>query len=247
MTSPTQPGSTAPRPPSDPARTQRRPPGRLWAAFRLELATARSTYLYLLYPLVPAGIIGWLSRLPEITVMLFMVLTMFIGGQVFAVHERNHADQLFCSLPLRRADVVVARFLYALAVGLVALVVAALFAVVVDRAGSAGLSWFAGLAALTGGWLFYCLAVAVSYPIYFALGFSRAYVFTMLPFMVVTVVGVIVFRRGQTNGLQAVLDLSQWLQEHAVLMSVAGLTLGLALLVVSTLVACRLYRTKELG
>jgi hypothetical protein len=216
---------------------------RTFAAYRLELWTARSVYPFMIVTLAVSCLVGGLNRRPEITGAVLMAFAMFLGGTIFQIHERNHSGKLYGFLPLRRREVVVGRYFYGLTVGLVNIVVAIVAVAVMNKVTGAAMSSLAFLVTLTAAWLFYCLAVSVSYPIYFAIDFSKAYIFTMLPFMVVMVAVIYIVRRGAAS---TVADAESFLDTHRTLLVLGGFGAGLVLLVVSSLISVALYQRREL-
>ncbi|MCL2783389.1 MAG: ABC-2 transporter permease [Propionibacteriaceae bacterium] len=216
---------------------------RIWNTFRLEFYTAKSVYPLLLVGLVIAGLLG-IVRKPYVAALPIMVFAMFFGGTIWSIHERNHSDKLFGVLPLRRNDVVIGRYMYGLAMGLFNLILGTIAIYVMWKATSADMTVFTYLAALSAGWLFYCLAVSISYPIYTRLSFSQAYIFTMLPFMILVIVCVYVLFKGN---LEAVKQAFNYIIIHPVIMGCSAFGIGLLLLIVSCIISMQLYRTKELS
>ena len=213
-------------------------------AFRLDVWTARSVYPIMLLTLVISCVIGLLTRRPEVSGFVIMVFAMFLGGTIFQIHEKNQSAKLYGFVPLRRREVVTARYLFALVVGLVNLVVASGAAAALNKVIHADMTTANYLMTLAGAWLFYCFAVCVTYPIYFSIGFSKAYMFTMVPFMIVMVAIVIFLRRG---GLRTLQGWASFLGDHRIVTTFGGLGVGLVLLVASAVVATTLYQRKELA
>ena len=217
---------------------------RTLSAFRLDVRTARSVYPVMGYTLAVACAVGWLTQKPGVTGFVVMVFAMFLGGTIFQIHEKNHSAKLYGFLPLRRREVVAGRYLFALVVGVVNLVVASGAAALVNKVTGADMAALDYLMILAGAWLFYCFAVCVTYPIYFSVGFARAYMFTMVPFMAVMVTIVILLRRG---GMKLLRSWGSFLSDHRLLMTFGGLGAGLVLLAVSAVVAAPLYQRRELA
>jgi len=216
---------------------------RVFCMFRLEFNAAKSVYPLMIFEVVLAGVLGMVRR-PEVAALPFLVLATFFGGTIFSIHERSHSDKLFGVLPVRRSEVVIGRYMYGLGMGLFNLALAAVAIVILWHTTASDMTAFRFLAALSGGWLFYCLAVSISYPIYFRLDFSRAYIFTMLPFMVLVVATVFVVFKGH---LSTLVDAANYLSAHAAIMGWLALATGLVLLLISGVIATQLYRTKELN
>ena len=219
---------------------------RIFNTFRLEFYTAKS-----ILPLLSVGvIIGCLLgiiRRPEITALPVMVIGMFAGGTIFQVHERNHSGRLFGTLPVRRTDVVLGRYMYGLLMGLFTGVVGGLLILIFTKLEGGNLqpavTPFYIVSGLAGGWLFYCLAVSISYPLFIRLDFSKAYMFTMVPYMVLIIVTVYVIFKVHLGPLMTAFG---YLQDHVVVWALIALFAGLAMLAISCAISLVLYETKEL-
>ena len=234
---------------------------RILGAMRLDYLWGRS-YL-VAYPafFVLAFAIGTLAKMPIFTILLVVILGVFIAGGVFATQEKNHGDKLYGTLPLRRQDVVLGRYLYALVLGVVASFVAWGLGYVASRVagvdmgqlgpkrgtlgGTPGLNSFIMWSAIGFAFCYFCFAVAVAFPIYYHFGFSKAYFFTMLPLYLVFLVGFLV-TRAINPGSIGVTNTVQFLIDHVYLLPLAGLVLGLAFWSVSLFIARRVYAHKEI-
>ena len=215
--------------------------------FRLEFFTARS-----ILPLLTVGvIIGCLLgivRRPEVTALPVMVIGMFAGGTIFQIHERNHSGKLFGTLPVKRSDVVLGRYLYGLMMALFTLAVGAVLIIVFWKTTGAGIqppvTPFYIVSGLVGGWLFYHFAVSISYPLFIRLEFSKAYMFTMVPYMMLIIVTVYMIFKVHLAPLMSAFN---YLQNHVVAWAFIGFGGGLALMAISCAISLLLYRNKELS
>jgi len=233
---------------------------RILRAMRLDYLSGRS-YL-VAYPafFVLACLIGTLAKMPVFTILLVVILGVFIAGGVFANQEKNHGDRLYGTLPLRRRDVVLGRYLYALILGTIASLVAWGLGYLASRVagvdmgqlgprraslgGTPGLNSLIMWAAVGFAFAYFCFAVAVAFPIYYHVGFSKAYLFTMLPLYLVFLVGFLV-TRAINPGSIAVSNTVQFLIDHVYLLPIGGLGLGLAFWFASLFVSIRVYSHKE--
>ena len=219
---------------------------RIWNTFRLEFFTARS-----ILPLLSVGvIIGCLLgiiRRPEITALPVLVIGMFAGGTIYQIHERNHSGKLFGTLPLKRRDVVLGRYMYGLMMGLFSLTVGGIlitiFTLTVGKNADPPVSPFFIVSGLAGGWLFYWLAVSISYPLFIRLEFSKAYMFTMVPYMVVIIITVYMIFKLKLAPLMSAFN---FLQSHVVAWGFIGFGGGLLMMLISLAISLPLYQTKEL-
>ncbi|MCL2316238.1 MAG: ABC-2 transporter permease [Actinomycetia bacterium] len=230
-------------------------------AIRLDYLSGRS-YLRL-YPLffLLALLVGTVAKMPVFTILLVVILGVFIAGGVFANQEKNHGERLYGTLPLRRRDIVLGRYLYALILGTIASVIAWAFGLLASRlagvdmgqlgprrsslGGTPGLNslimWFA----IGAAFAYFCFAVAIAFPIYYQFGFARSYMFTMLPLYLVFLLGVLITRAINPGSLD-VTDTIQFFIDHVYLLPIIGVVLGLLFWAVSWTIAHRIYVHKEI-
>jgi len=233
---------------------------RIVNAVKLDFRTGR--FYISLYPIlfVVALGIGALVRMPIFTVILTIVLGVFISGGVFAISERNHGEKLYGTLPLRRRDVVLGRYMFGLTIGVGATVIAGLLgwlaaAISGSDMGSLGpnrgtltpgasydslIFW----AAIGAAFLYYCFSTSVAFPIYFRFGFSKTYVLTMLPLYLVALAGLLVTR--YFNVTLGMSDAIQFFDAHIWLLPVVGVVGGAILLAISIWISIGIYAHKEI-
>lgn len=231
---------------------------RILNAVKLDYLTGR--FYLALYPIlfVVALVIGWVAKMPIFTVVLTIVLAVFIAGGVFSINERNHGEKLYGTLPLKRTDVVAARYVYGLALGIGGTIVAGLLGWLASKLAGVGMGSFGpkgtalmpvqydGLlfwGAIGFAFLYFCFAVAVAFPIYYFFGFSKSYVFTMLPLYLVVLLTLLITRKmNLTIGPGSTVD---WLASHTWLLPLIGVVGGFILIAISIGIANSIYGHKE--
>jgi len=215
--------------------------------FRLEFYTARSILPLLTVGVVIGCLLGIVRR-PEVTVLPIMVIGMFAGGTIFQIHERNHSGKLFGTLPVKRSDVVLGRYMYGLMMALISLTIGVILVLIFSATTGASatppVTAFYIVSGLVGGWLFYWFAVSVSYPLFIRLEFSKAYMFTMVPYMILIIVSVYLIFKVHLAPLMKAFD---YLQNHVVMWAVIGFGGGLVMMAISCAISLALYKTKELS
>ncbi|MDR1193788.1 MAG: ABC-2 transporter permease [Peptococcaceae bacterium] len=115
-----------------------------------------------------------------------MMLSGMFTGYPFALGEKSNLDALYATLALNRQTVVLGRYLFTLALNLVAII----FSVALSSAGllaagilgssigSEGVMWsFLALAAII------IVIQAIQLPLYFKLGYSKAKFMSLMPFL----------------------------------------------------------------
>lgn len=204
---------------------------RAWTMTRLDLLSTRPYAKQGLMLLAVAAALGFAMGDPSAVVPMTMMYAVLVASYPFAIADKNDLDTLYATLPVPRVAMLVGRYLYALVLFVVAAGAGALIALAVAAVeGRLPTGGEAGLI-LAVGFALYALMVALQYPVYLVLGYMRARLVAVVPFMLLLVAVLIIAPRidgpvGPPPALAAPL-------------LVAG---GLVLLVASGLVAARLPR-----
>ena len=203
---------------------------------KLDFNIAKSRYFMFVIDIIGV-LFAYLTKVPMYGAMIIMVVSTPITGQIFSVYEKNNLDKLYGILPLKKSDVVIGRYLYALCIIVINGIIAALVAFVVSLVTNHQMSGIEFLTYLSIGFAYACLMTAVIFPLYFKFSFSKVYIFSNLPFYLLFVILFVLTRK--TNVLQdagpAVQNLTSSLSAAAI-----GLGLGLILLALSCLLSCAL-------
>ena len=88
----------------------------------------------------PMFIIGYIigvffaviTKIPIYGALIIMVISTPITGQYFSVYEKNNLEKLYGVLPLRKSEVVIGRYLYALCIVVINGIIAAIVAYIVS-------------------------------------------------------------------------------------------------------------------
>lgn len=181
---------------------------------------------------------------PTIVIVIVMIFSSIFSGMTFLVCERNHLNKLYGTLPIGRTEVVVGRYLHALVFGAVNWAVAGAVSGAVSLLAGKGLDVFGFSAYMSVFFFYFCLSIAVSFPIYYRFGVLKAAISTILPLYLVVMSGIFISRNADTAaGLKQVL---QYLADNPAMMWAAGIGAGLILLVISCPLSCLIYKRSEL-
>lgn len=119
---------------------------------------------------------------------LLMGFGAIFASYPFAVGEQNGIDALYATLSIKRESVVLGRYLFAfsadLFVGLVATAIAALAGIFKE----ANVDWAQHSADLYIGLAFITFVQAIQLPLFFHLGYAKAKMLGVLPFLIIPVV-----------------------------------------------------------
>jgi len=217
---------------------------RILNAIKLDVVTSRLMLLMSVIVLVGATIIGYVTSLPPLTIGLSMLFSVYFTGMVFSVHEKNHSDKLYGILPLKRSEMVTGRYLYGLSFGVVNGVLGGLLGYLVYVAHGITFDPFIFWGTWSMVFLYFCLAVSLSYAIYFKFSFAKTNVFTNLPLYLVMLFTILMVRRfGIVDKIPQIIN---FFSDKIFILPIIGVCGGLILLAISSTIANAVYKNKEL-
>ena len=217
---------------------------RIFKAAKLDFFACKSMLLLISILVLLGIVIGVATHGPIYTMMFIMVFGVTSAGAVFSVHEKSHSDKLYGFLPLKKTEMILGRYLYALLIGLAYVVIGAVLGLAMSRIMSSGTSPLAYWATLAIAFTYYGFATGVAYPIYFKFTFAKAYVFTMVPMYIILVLFLVLTRK--TNFVSTLVSLINFFSANMYLLPVFGLLAGLVLLAVSAWISNLIYTRKEI-
>ncbi len=209
---------------------------------RLDFYTVKSIYRMTLITYFISILLGAVTQ-PIIPIFLIMVFGVFYSGMVFSIYEKNHLDKLYGILPLRKSDVVIGRYLYCFLFGITQAILAGIISYVISRATEIVPDNFAITATLSLSFIYFCFATGVAFPIYFKFGFSKAYIFTMVPMYLIFIGGVFLSRK--PNALNSFKNILLYFSAHQVLLLLSGIAIGLILFGISGIISLGIYKNYE--
>lgn len=141
------------------------------------------------------AVVGFLLNPPNRVLAMIAIYSVLIGGYPFAMADRYDLDTLFAVLPLRRRVVLLGHYMTAVAVyllltavgWLLVLGVAVVRSVAFDTAGTGVLVAFS--------WMVFAVFVALQFPLFVRLGYTRARLVANLPIFVLVAGGALVAPR----------------------------------------------------
>jgi ABC-2 type transport system permease protein len=217
---------------------------RILKATKLDFLAGKSTLKMTALLLLFAIVIGAVSKGPIYTMIFTMVFAVTSCGTIFSTHEKSHSDRLYGILPLKKFEMIMGRYLYALIIGAVYAVIAGALGFAMSKITGASLDSFSYWVTLALAFIYFSFAVGISYPIYLKFSFAKAYVFTMLPMYVIAVLILVLTKK--TNFISNLAQVIRFFTNNQVLIPVFGILIGLILLAVSALIANLIYTRKEI-
>ena len=219
---------------------------RVRSAVKLDFYTVKASMRTSVIMLVIAVIVGLATRMPLFSIMFTMVFVVLIGGMVFQAHEKAGSGKLYGILPLKKSEMIAGRYLYALAVGAIGLVIACIIGIIITLILKQPLNMLVIGSYLAIGFAYFGFAVGVSYPIYLKFSFAKAYVFTMLPMYLIVIIVVFVYRSMSRGGSINASQITQFISDYGYLIPIIGAVVGLAFLAISAAIANLIYTQKEI-
>jgi predicted membrane-bound mannosyltransferase len=217
---------------------------RILNATKLDFFAGKSTLKMTAFLLLFAIAIGALVKGPIYTMIFTMVFAVTSSGSIFSIHEKSHSDKLYGILPLKKSEMIIGRYLYALIIGAVYVVIAGILGFIMSKIMGDSLDALSYWATLALAFTYFSFAVGISYPIYLKFSFAKAYVFTMLPMYVVAVLMLMLTKR--TNFISNLGQVIRFFTNNQALIPIFGFLIGLILLTASALTANLIYTRKEI-
>ncbi len=199
------------------------------------------TFLVAAYGL--AILIPILAQKPGWAMVTVMTISAPFVGSNFYLYEKNNLNKLYGILPLAKNEVVIGRYLYALAFGITNDLTASLLAYLILVIDHSRMSQLEFLTFAFVPFAYFCLYIAVLFPIYFEFPYSKVYILTNLPFPAVVALAYLLRKDNLLQRLQPVI---QYFNANPNRIWVASLGLGLLLLLVSCLLSILIHQKSEL-
>ena len=194
---------------------------------------------------VLAAIIAIVFKVPVVAIPVVTVVAAPFISVYFFVYERNNLSKLYGILPLRRSEVVIGRYAYALGFGLLNEVISGILAIILSRILKVGLGYPELWIFFSAAFFYICLYISIQLPLYFRFPSSKVYIFSNLPVYLVAVA--LVYLVKKTNFLhQLSLGIQYFSANQTLIWVITGLGLGLLLLLISCPLACLIHQKSDL-
>lgn len=206
-------------------------------SIKLDHDIMKSRYPMFMIAYILGIFLAVISKTPFFGALVVMVISAPLTGQYFSIYEKNNLEKLYGVLPLRKSEIVIGRYIYALCIVVINGVIAAIIAYIISFLTNKGISNTESLTYLSAAFFYVCLMIAVIFPLYFKFSFSKVYVFSNLPFYLIFIITFAFTRK--TNVLKQAGPTVQNLASNLTIAAI-GLCLGLILLALSCLLSCAL-------
>lgn len=217
---------------------------RILNATKLDFFAGKSALRMTAILLLIGIVIGTVAHGPIYTMIFTMVFSVTSCGAIFSIHEKSRSDKLYGILPLKKSEMIMGRYLYALIIGAAYTVIAGILGFVMSRIMNVSLDSSTFWITLMLAFIYFSFAVGVAYPIYLKFSFAKAYIFTMLPMYVIAVLILLLTKK--TNFISDLSQVVRFFTDKQALIPIFGILIGLILLTISALVANLIYTRKEI-
>ena len=225
---------------------------RIIKSAKLDFYSANSAVITLILLFALNVAISFLLRNPYSSITYSALISATLSGSIFFTHEGSHSGKLYGILPVRKHEVVVGRYIYGMTIGVINFIFAYILAVAV----AITFNMQPSLASMAPNYLplvalmfiYYCLSVGISYPLYFAIGYKKFMI--IIPVILNLLFSLYIFPFIYTMNP----DSPGWIDRHWQFFTGPyfwvtigiGFAIGLALTVISVVVAYMIYRRKEI-
>ena len=214
-------------------------------SIKLDHAVLKAYYKIFMMVYVLAAIIAIVFKVPVVAIPVVTVVAAPFISVYFFVYERNNLSKLYGILPLRRSEVVISRYAYALLFGILNELFSGILAYLLSQILNARISYQEFLIFFSAAFLYICLYISIQLPLYFRFPFSKVYIFSNLPVYLVAVA--LVYLVKKTNFLHQLSLGIQYYSAHQTLIWVTtGIGLGMLLLLISCPLSCWIHQKSEL-
>lgn len=183
-----------------------------------------------------------LNRNPPLIMYVISLAMANSMGASFSIYEKSKLNMLYGVLPVRKQQIVIGRYLFTLAFGLVTEVIGVVLTLIAAYALHISISNFAFIAYLSSSFFIFCLFVSVQFPLYFKYEFSKIIAVAMLPLILLFIIGVTVIKKYADLFSQII---NFFIQNQSMVWMV-GIGAGLVILCISCLLSCNIYKNREL-
>ncbi|MBW9146607.1 ABC-2 transporter permease [Clostridium sp. CM027] len=190
-------------------------------------------------PILPKGF-GLYVLSPMVITYLFITLAV-------QYDDKNNSEVILNSLPLKRSDIVIAKYISTFAFGLIGIICSTLVGFIGN---TTRLTMFIGSISLLDIVLvtmFTCIFSSIFYPVYFKFGVARMKIFTVLIFLVLFFVpsSLIDYIAKNPNNI-SVQKFTYFVNNTSSLtQNSLALIIGLIFLLISLMISIRIYNNKE--
>lgn len=173
---------------------------------------------------------------------MIMMYGLFYTGYPFAIGDKMQTDILYASLPLKKKQIVLGRYLFALCVNLITAGISFLISALVATAFQKEFDLQSAILTILICLFAYTIIEAIQFPIYFKLGYTKAKIITLFPILLLPLLVVLMASWMKEDVLMSVI---LWMQGNLVLLVFAMLILWCCVFLLSAYLSYRIYQKRD--
>lgn len=188
---------------------------------------------------VLAGVI--LSSPMLIIGIVLMTAAFYISG-LFGVVERNNLNRLYGILPVKRGHLVIARYLFAISIGILSSILGIILAFLASFVVGSHASPLQFSGWVCASFFLFCLIVALQFPVYFRYEFSNVSIAANVPIIIIFVAWSALIKERPDLYLYSL----RLFAHHRYWNYLAGIGGGLLLMGISSLLSLDFFKGRDL-
>lgn len=152
-----------------------------WKVVRLDVSLVKPYIKVICFTLLLPIVFAATNRSLLTGVSFAMCFIAMTTGYTFSITEKNSMERLYGILPVRKSEMVIARYIFVLVLGALALMVSLLTQPLILRAMGVTIDTWSIITAAIGGLLLFALYTAFQIPGYYKYGSIKGRVFMYIP------------------------------------------------------------------
>ena len=189
-----------------------------------------------------AALAGVIASNPSLIMGIVLMISAFSMGNLFAVSEKNNLSTLYGLLPVRKQQIVIARYIFTLLVGILNVALATILTFAVSFIINIKLSNLTFIAWLCGSFFLFCLLISIQFPIYFGYDFSKVSAIANTPVIILFITGSALIKKCPELFNRTI----NYFIHNQYMIWLIGVAGALLLLGISMIVSSALYKKCEL-
>jgi hypothetical protein len=212
----------------------------------LDYYVLKVLFRFIAIALAAATVIGCVTQ-PAMLIVVILTFSAFILSVLFSVAETSNFNKLYGTLPINKKEVIIGRYAFSLLVVSILSIIAVALYSLSSLLLKAEIEWTNGALYWGGAFIIAALFISIQYPFYFKFDYSKAMIMSILPFILLFMIGFPVLGRlmkdaGFTNAITKIIT---HFESHVILLILCVISIGLILLTLSCLISILLTKKKR--
>ena len=211
-------------------------------SIKLDYYILKSNFKIILIVVFLATFIGIMTSNPPIIMFIISIYSANFMGSIFSICEKNKLNKLYGVLPIKKQQVVIGRYLFTLAFGVLNGVMAVVLTLIVTHFRNINISNIAFISYLSGSVLLFFLFISMQFPLYFRYEYSKITAGAILPPVFLFIIGITLFKKNP----ELFSPIIKYFIQNQNMIWLIGISIGLIILSISCFLSCVIYKNREL-